>query len=89
MKTPRHKEYHTRYFTIYVQFPDGEEWCAQVPFIQDLSFQLKQTKWNPDICRKLLKHGEAHWKDAHNGVTHRVVVDDVTRPRKWGKNGMR
>ncbi len=77
-----------RYFTYYLIFPgDNDFWVDQSPFVHDLQFELKQTTFRgaPDIYRDLLTKGEAKWKD-HNGVTHRVVIEDVQRPRKWGKN---
>lgn len=79
------KEYHTRYFTYYLIFPDGDHWVDQTPFIHDLTFQLKQTAWrnDPDKCRDLLLKGETNWTD-QNGVKHRVVVEDEVRPRIWG-----
>ena len=77
-----------RYFTYYLYFPkDKDEWCAQIPFIHDLKFQLQQTVWrnDPNKCHDLITKGETSWKD-HNGVRHRVVVEDVKRPKKWGIN---
>lgn len=74
-----------RYFTYYLIFPDGETWCDQSPFVHDLQFQLRQTAWRNDQgkCRDLLVKGETTWSD-HNGVKHRVVVEDVKRERVWG-----
>lgn len=91
----QHTKGKTRYFTYYLIFPVGSEehrkaddtWCAQIPFIHDLQFQLKQTKWanDPIICGDLIRRGETKWRD-HNGVTHRIVVEDVVRPKRWGIN---
>lgn len=75
-----------RYFTYYLHFPgDKDVWMQQSPFIHDLQFQLKQTRWRNDAiaCNNLLKKGEHVWKDK-NGVTHRVVIEDVERPKRWG-----
>jgi len=74
-----------RYFTYYLSFPDGETWCDQSPFVHELNFQLKQTAFrnDPNKCRDLLMKGETKWKD-HNGVEHRVVIEDVKRQRVWG-----
>lgn len=80
--------YEVRYFTYYLYFPgDADYWVTQTPFIHDLQFELKNTRWakNPTICSELLKHGETHWKDP-NGVTHRIVIETKERPRKWGVN---
>lgn len=76
-----------RYFTYFLYFPgDKDVWVDQSPFIHDLQFQLGQTRWRNDknICNDLLKKGETNWKDS-NGVRHRVVIEDIERPRKWGK----
>lgn len=76
-----------RYFTYYLIFPgDNDYWVDQSPFVHDLQFQLKQTRWgrDPIKCDELLKKGETKWKD-QNGVTHRVVIEDIKRPKKWGK----
>lgn len=75
-----------RYFTYYLHFPkDREVWQDQVPFIHDLRFTLDQSRWrhNKEICTSLLKKGEAQWKD-DNGMLHRVVIEDIERPRRWG-----
>jgi hypothetical protein len=79
------KEFHTRYFTHRLIFPDGDEWVDQTPFIHDLQFQLTQTAWRNDLkkCNDLLTKGETKWKD-HNGVTHLVRIDDHVIPRVWG-----
>lgn len=75
-----------RYFTYFLHFPkDKDHWVAQTPFIHNLQFQLGQTRWRNDKnkCRDLLTKGETQWKD-HNGVLHRVVIEDIERPRRWG-----
>lgn len=76
-----------RYFTYYLIFPGDEDvWVDQSPFVNELQFELKNTRWrinSPDVYRDLLHRGEATWKD-HNGVTHRVVIEAVQRPRRWG-----
>lgn len=87
MSAPVNKEFHTRYFTYYLHFPkDKDFWVAQTPFIHDLQYELTRSKFKPDIKAALAKNGEAHWKD-HNGIIHRVVIEDVQRPRRWGKYG--
>jgi hypothetical protein len=90
---PRTTKDHTpgkiRYFTYYLIFPHGDKdvWCAQIPFVHDLQFELKQTAWrnDPNKCHDLLKKGETTWVD-HNSVRHRIVIEDVKRPKKWGIN---
>lgn len=75
-----------RYFTYYLIWPgEVDFWVDQTPFIHDLQFELKNTSFgkDPAKARDLLTKGETKWKD-HNGVTHRVVIEDVERPRKWG-----
>lgn len=91
----QHDKGNVRYFTYYLIFPRGSKekraaddvWCAQIPFIHDLQFQLKQTSWrnDPVKCNDLIRKGETKWID-HNGVTHRIVIEDVVRPRRWGIN---
>jgi hypothetical protein len=80
------KTYDVRYFTYYLIFPrDKDVWVDQVPFIHDLQFELKNTGFgkDPAKARDILLHGETKWKD-HNGVTHRVVIEEEKRARKWG-----
>lgn len=80
----KHKEFHPRYITYYVHFPgDKQPWCVQFPFIHDLNFQLKQTKLMPQVKSDLLKKGESTWKPG-DGTTHRVVIEEIQRPRVWG-----
>lgn len=84
-----------RYLTYYLEFPRGSEekkraddtWCAQIPFVHDLQFWLKQTRWKNDmvVTNDLIRKGETKWRD-HNGVTHRIIIEDVKRPRRWGIN---
>jgi hypothetical protein len=86
----KNKTYDTRYFTYYLTFP-GEEndpWIDQVPFIHELQFELRNTTFGkvPDLARSILLTGECEWKD-HNGVKHRVVVEEEARPKNWGKRG--
>lgn len=87
---PKLEKFVTHYFTYYLEFPDGEYWVDQTPFVHDLAFQLQNTVWRdmPDVKRALMQKGEYHWKD-QNSVTHRVVVEDVQRPRKWGAGKVR
>lgn len=82
----KEKTYDVRYFTYYLIFPGEKDyWVDQTPFIHDLQFQLKNTRWgnDPIKCRDLLVKGETSWRDS-NGVTHRVVVESEKRPRRWG-----
>jgi hypothetical protein len=83
----KEKEYHVRYFTYYLYFPgeQNDPWVDQTPFIHDLQFQLKNTTFGkvPGLARDILQKGECSWTD-QNGVKHRVVVEDVVRPKKWG-----
>lgn len=75
-----------RFITYYLIFPgDMDVWVDQTPFVHELSFQLKQTRWRhePNKLNELMKKGETTWKD-NNGVTHRVVIEETERPRKWG-----
>jgi hypothetical protein len=75
-----------RYFTYYLIFPgDNDFWVDQYPFCGPLDTMLRLTTFykKPGVPEALMKKGEAHWKD-HNGVTHRVVVENFERPRKWG-----
>lgn len=77
-----------RYFTYYLQFPDGVQWQSQVPFVHDLSFEIKnmRLRHDPEKVRSLMLTGQVHWKD-HNGVTHRIVVETEEKPRIWGNPG--
>jgi len=84
----KEKSLEVRYFTYWLIFPGDKKedyWVDQVPFIHDLQFELKNSRWakDPNKCRDLLMKGETHWKD-QNGVEHRVVIEDKERPRKWG-----
>ena len=75
-----------RYFTYFLIFPgDNDVWVDQTPFVHDLHFELSRTRWAKDKNKMndLLKKGETQWKD-HNGVTHRVVIETIERPRRWG-----
>jgi hypothetical protein len=84
----KQKSPEVRYWTYYMHFPGemDDPWIDQTPFIHDLQFELKNTTFgkDPELARNILLKGECQWKD-HNGVTHRVVVDDTIRVRKWGK----
>lgn len=82
---PRNKTLgHVRYFTLYRIFPgERDYWVDQVPIVHELDFTLKNSRWrnDPQKCHDLLKKGETKWVD-HNGVTHRLVIEDVQRPKK-------
>jgi hypothetical protein len=76
-----------RYLTYFLIFPgDNDYWVDQTPFIHDLQFELKN--WhginkNHKRVRDILTKGETHWQD-HNGVTHRLIIEEKQRARKWG-----
>jgi len=74
-----------RYFSYFLQFPDGEEWVKSIPFVHELSYELPRTTFGkiPDLASSLLKKGECHWKD-NNGVTHRVLIENDARTENWG-----
>lgn len=74
-----------RYFTYWLIFPDDEAWVEQKPFTGRIEEEVLYTRWrkNPDVCRALSKHGNYSFKD-HNGVTHKIVVEEQERPRVWG-----
>lgn len=74
-----------RYWTYYLIFPDGDEWVQQEPFVHDLQFELQNSvfEMEPSKKRDLLVHGETHWKD-HNGIVHRVRIENEAKPRRWG-----
>jgi hypothetical protein len=76
-----------RYFTYYLEFPDGERWQDQIPFVHALDFEIKNTNWpkhNPSVYRDIVTKGEARFTD-QNGVKHIIVVEEKVRPRHWGK----
>lgn len=85
MGTKNHAQGQTRYLTYQLMFKDGEHWCDQEPFWGPLDTWLRLTQFakRKDICIDLITKGETHWKD-HNGVTHKVSIDTVQRPRVWG-----
>jgi hypothetical protein len=86
MRVKNHTPGQIRYFTYYLIFPkDKDVWVDQVPFVHPLSYELKRTTFgkNPEVARTIMKNGECHWKD-HNGVTHRVVVEEEVRAKNWG-----
>ncbi len=86
IKNKEHTPGQVRYFTYYLIFPGSNEaWVDQSPFVHDLQFELSRTRWSNDRNKMndLLKKGETQWKD-NNGVTHRVVIETVERPRVWG-----
>lgn len=79
-----------RYFTYYLEWPDGSEpWVDQVPIVHDLQFSLQNSRFNHDpsipahVLHDLARTGEAKWQD-NNGVTHRVIVEKTKRNRRWG-----
>lgn len=75
-----------RYITYYLIFGDNDYWVDQRPLVHDLAFEIgnmKGIKKDPDKVSKLLKNGECSWKD-HNGIWHRIVIEEKQRPRKWG-----
>ena len=79
-----------RFFTYWLEWPDGSEpWVDQTPFVHDLQFELKNTRFMKDptlpahVALDLIRKGETRWMDT-NGVTHRVVVEETKRNRRWG-----
>lgn len=89
-KKQRRVQNHTpgsvRYFTYHLEFPDGDIWRDQIPFVHPIDFELKQTRWpayEPNIHRDLIAKGEARFTD-QNGVKHIIIVEDVKRPKHWG-----
>lgn len=75
-----------RYFTYFLIFPgDHDFWVDQQPFVGKLHEQIRSTRFFkiPGAAEAICKKGEWSQKD-HNGVTHRIVVEDFERPRKWG-----
>lgn len=73
-----------RYWTWYIEFPDGETMVKQSPFIHDLQFELKNTifRHNQGACRSLLTKGEYSWKDT-NKVRHTMRIENA--PRETGR----
>lgn len=62
----------TRYFTFYLEFPNGDVKWHQVPFIHDLMFELPNIAKrlgalgivdHPGFERELLHKGEYQWRD--------------------------
>lgn len=78
-----------RYFTYYLDFPDGDQWIDQVSFVHPLDFELKQTvflkspKMPGHIANDIIRVGESTWLD-HNGLRHTIKVESMLRKRKWG-----
>lgn len=90
----RSVEQHTpgvvRYFTYYLEWPDGSErWVDQTPFVHDLQFELKNTRFMKDptmpahIAGDLIRKGEATWNDT-NGVKHTIIIEKTVRNKRWG-----
>ena len=83
------KTYYTRYLTYYLEFPGDRQdqyWVKQIPFIHDIQFEMRNWKGvnaDPKAVRDLLRSGETHWRD-HNGVTHRLCIEEQARPERWG-----
>lgn len=84
-----HTPGHLRYLTYWLIFPkDKDMWVDQICLVHPLQWELKRmrvVKDHPGIERDLLVKGEASFKD-HNGVKHRLVIEEKKRPRLWGKN---
>lgn len=86
---PNHTPGKIRYFTYYLEFPDGETWRDQIPFIHPLDFELAQTRWKqhePNVYRELTQKGETRFVD-QNGVKHIIVIEEQARPKHWGTKG--
>lgn len=90
MALVKEKVFHTRYWTYYLEFPDGETWVQQEPFIHDLQWELAQSCFDtePHMKRDLLVKGETKWTD-QNGLKHWVRIEDKEQPRRWGLAGQR
>lgn len=77
-----------RFCNYYVEFPDGDVWSDYTHIVGGFHAWIKNTalwRQNPELVGKLMKNGEAHWKD-NNGVTHRMVISDSACSRNWGLN---
>lgn len=75
-----------RYCNYFLEFPDGETWSDYTHIAGGLNAWIMNTavwKRNPELAQKLLKKGQAHWKDT-NGVTHRMVIAEKPCVQKWG-----
>lgn len=88
-KVSRPKEHtlgEVRYVTHYVEFPDGDVWCDQIHFFGPLSSWLAISIYqnNARLCTDLLRRGEARYR-ARTGAIHRLVIENIKRPRKWGR----
>lgn len=85
------KVYHTRYFTYWLEFPDGETWVDQTPFIHSLQFELQNmVAMNKNMkmewmvrANEIANKGESRWTD-NNGVKHCIKIEDTKRNRVWG-----
>ena len=79
-----------RYFTYFLEFPDGDVWVRQKAFVHDMEWECtqllkehkKDSEWK-DRARDLFKKGETWWKDELN-VEHRIKIEEKKRPEKWG-----
>lgn len=89
MGVKEHTPGQIRYFTYFLIFPkDKDVWVDSIPFVHPLDFELKRMPvilQRPELARDLLNKGEASFID-HNGVRHRIVIEDKPRKRRWGKN---
>lgn len=77
-----------RYCNYYLEFPNGEVWHDSTHIAGGLHAWITNTrlyKTNPEAALRMIKSGEAHWKDS-NGVQHRMVLSETAVPRKWGLN---
>lgn len=90
MFVKQHTPGKVRYFTYWLEWPDGSQpWVDQVEFVHDLQFELKNTRFMKDptlpahVATDLVRKGETRWMDS-NGVTHRVVIEETKRNRRWG-----
>lgn len=80
-----------RFYTMYFEFPDGDTWCDQIPFVHDLNFDLNNRPFNKgsmETKRDLLVKGEAQWRDP-NGVIITCKIDNIKKPKVWGIKGSR
>lgn len=80
-----------RYFTFYLQFPNGETKWHQVPFIHDLMFDLQKVSRrlkslgledHAGFAREILVKGEYKWTDRLKNKWL-VRVENKPRPDNW------
>lgn len=77
------------YFTYVLNFPDGDVWVKQRPFVQELEWEMKEMlkesrhpEWKNRVFA-LWTAGECWWKD-NLDVEHLILIEDKKRREKWG-----